>query len=613
MACTGEALREESARPQPSTADRSVTSQLLCLVRALLATPRHRLRLGILAVALVVVVCAVAFGQIKLNAWNGSFLDTLEHRTFENLGAEILRFLMIVGGLLILVVGQTWLQETIKVVLREWLIHDLLDKWLAPKRPYLLAHAGEVGANPDQYMQADARQLAELTSTLCFGLLQSSLLLVSFAGVLWILSGEVTFTLDHSTYFTIPGYMLWCALLYSAAGSWLAWVVGRPLIRLNAERYAREAELRTALVRVHESAEAIAFHGGESDERRTLDGSTTEVISLGRQLANGLARLTWITSGYGWLALAVPVLAALPGYMYGNLSLGGLTMVVGAFNQVQQALRWFVDNFPHIADWRATLLRVVRFRDGLLNLDTPADDADRIAVGLHPAEKLAFANLSIQLPDGRAALDRPIVEVDSGERVLIAGCPEAGKSQLLRAIAGMWPAGAGTILLPPADGVMFMPPRPYLPFTTLRAATTYPDQPEGFSDAAVHAALHRVGLERLIPKLAEKERWDKSLTADEQQRLALARLVLHAPAWVFFEDTTPYMTAEHCRLARSIFAKELAAATVIGIGSNPALSGFYTRTIHLRHLPANPPQARFGHQPRPRYPAAAGEVELQAV
>jgi putative ATP-binding cassette transporter len=229
---------------------------------------------------------------------------------------------------------------------------------------------------------------------------------VSFAGVLWILSGEVTFTLDHSTYFTIPGYMLWCALIYSAAGSWLAWVVGRPLIRLNAERYAREADLRTALVRVHESAEAIAFHGGESDERRTLGGSTTEVISLGRQLANGLARLTWITSGYGWLALAVPVLAALPGYMYGNLSLGGLTMVVGAFNQVQQALRWFVDNFHHIADWRATLLRVVRFRDGLLSLNTPSEDAERIAVGRHPADKLAFANLSIAL-QGRTRRARP--------------------------------------------------------------------------------------------------------------------------------------------------------------------------------------------------------------
>jgi putative ATP-binding cassette transporter len=170
MACTDEALRVGPARLKGGLANRGVTSQFLCLLRALVATPRHRVRLGILAVALVVVVCAVAFGQIKLNVWRGSFLDTLEHRSFGDLGAEVLRFLVIVGGLLVLVVGQTWLQETIKVVLREWLTHDLLDKWLAPKRPYLLAHAGEAGSNPDQYMQADARQLAELTATLGFGL-----------------------------------------------------------------------------------------------------------------------------------------------------------------------------------------------------------------------------------------------------------------------------------------------------------------------------------------------------------------------------------------------------------------------------------------------------------
>ena len=586
--------------------------QLMSLLRALVGSSRYRLRLGVLAVSLVIVVCAVAFGQIKLNIWNGSFLDTLEQRSFGHLGTQLGYFLLIVGGLLVLVVGQTWLQEMIKVVLREWLIHDLLDKWLAPKRPYLLAHAGEAGANPDQYMQADARQLAELSATLSFGLLQSSLLLVSFSGMLWILSSQVTFTLDHSTYFTIPGYMVWCALIYSAAGSWLTWRVGRPLISLNAQRYAREADLRFALVRIHESAESIAFHGGETDERRTVNGTTARVINLSRELANGVARLTWITSGYGWLALLVPVLVGLPGYMFGNLSLGGLMMVVGAFTQVQQALRWFVDNFSHIADWRATLLRVVSFRDGLVNLKSPMEEGERVGVDRHPADKLAFANVSIQLPDGRAALDRPLVEVECGERVLISGCPESGRSQLLRAVAGLWPSGSGTILLPAPENLMFMPPRPYLPFTTLRGAITYPDPADRFDDSQVLAALQRVGLDRLAGRLADKERWDKTLTADEQQRLAFARLLLHMPMWVFFEDTSPSMNEEHCRLMRSIFAQELAAATVIGIGNAPPLKGFYARTIQLRHLPVGPP-AWFApqHRPVPRY--QTGNAELKAV
>ncbi|MGE0164962.1 MAG: ABC transporter ATP-binding protein/permease [Dongiaceae bacterium] len=583
----------------------------MTLLRALGRSP-HRVRLGFLAVSLVLVVCAVAYGQIRLNEWNGSFTDTLEQRAFANLGGEILAFLAIVSGLLLLVVTQTWLQETIKIRLREWLTHDLLDNWLTPKRPYLLAHAGEAGTHPDQYIQADARHLAELSASLAFGLLQSSLLLVSFSGVLWILSDQVVFRLDDGGSFTIPGYMVWCALLYAFTGSWLAWLVGRPLIRLNAERYAREADLRFAVVRIHESAEAIAFHGGETDERQTMNGTITTVVTLGRQLANGLARLTWITSGYGWLALVVPVLVALPGYMFGELSLGGLAMVVGAFNQVQQALRWFVDNVSNIADWRATLLRVVSFRANLLNLSTPTASAGRIAVDYHPGGKLAFANLGILFPDGAAALEEQLVEVHRGERVFIAGCPEQGKYQLLRAMAGLWPSGTGTILQPPPQDVMYMPPRPYLPASTLRAAVTYPADPGRFEDAAVSAALKRVGLDRLIVRLGDRERWDKVLTADEEQRLALARLLLHAPMWVFFEDTTSCMNEEHCRLIRSIFGSELATASVIGIGSSPALDGFYTRTLNFRRLhgPAHP-AVRQQHRTAPRYRPA--EAELQAV
>jgi putative ATP-binding cassette transporter len=291
-----------------------------------------------------------------------------------------------------------------------------------------------------------------------------------------------------------------------------------------------------------------------------MNGTMGNVVYLGRQLANGVARLTWVTSGYGWLGLVVPVLVALPAYIFGDLTLGGLMMAVGAFNQVQTALRWFVDNVHNIADWRATLLRVMRFREGLLSLSTPADEAEQIAVEPHPYGKLAFENCAI--------------------------------------------------LLPPAEAVMFMPPRPYLPITTLRAAVAYPGRADGFDDDAVRSALKRVGLERLISKLADTERWDKVLSADEQQRLSLARLVLQAPSWVFFEDTTPCTNEEHCRLVRSIFANELSGATVIAIGSSPALKGFYTRTLRLRRFQPDP-QAWLSPYHRPRYSVV--EAELQAA
>jgi len=547
-----------------------------------LCRSRYRARIGGLALILLLIVGANTYGQVRLNQWNGSFYDTLAQRSFWALGNELVTFLIIVSCLLTLVVSQTWLQEMIKLRLREWLTHDLLDQWLAPRRAYLLSHAGELGVNPDQRMEEDARALADLTASFAFGLLQSTLLLCSFVGVLWVLSSQVVFAIEKQT-FTVPGYMVWCALLYAAAGSWLAWLVGRPLIRLNAEKCAREADLRFSLVRVHESAEVIALQKGERDERSILNGRVNGVVNIGREIANGIARLTWVTSGYGWLALVVPVIVASPGYFGGAMSLGGLMMVVGAFNQVQQSLRWFVDNFAAIATWRATLLRVMAFREGLAQVSAAEADQgeDEITIEAHPEGKLAFKALSLALRDGRAEFDAPVVEIERGEHVLIASQPCADKGTLLRAIAGLWTRGEGTIQVPPARQVMFVPARPYLPLTTLRAAITYPDDASYFDDASVHTVLNRVGLERLIPRLADQERWDKVLTNDEQQALALARLLLHAPHWVFFEDTSS-ISREHQKLICNIFSEELAHATVLGCTASPDLARFYERTISLR-------------------------------
>ncbi len=571
------------ARGQGDEAEHRLRAQIKCLLRALF-TSRHRLRLAILAVALLIVVLSNTFGQIKLNAWHGTFYDALEQRSLSALGDQVILFLIITGGLLSLVVAQNWLQEVLKIRLREWLTHDLVDEWLGPKRAYFLAHAGEVGANPDQYIQADARNLAEMSAGLTFGLLQSSLLLVSFIGVLWILSSQVVFTYGDQS-FTIPGYMVWCALAYALAGSALTWLVGRPLIKMNAERYAREADLRFAIVHVNESVEAVALERGEVNERRLVNTPIANMVKIGCKLAKGHAKLTWITSGYGWLAIIVPVLVAAPGFFGGSLSLGGLMMVAGAFHQVQNSLRWFVDNFAGIAEWRATLLRVAGFRNRLRNLGKPFPDTPhRIAVDCHPQGLLRFEDVSVLLPDGHGILDTRFAEVGSGERVLISGPAGSGKSQILRAVAGLWSSGSGIILLPPAKDIMFVPPRPYLPLGSLRDAITYPRDTGRFDDPAMRTALLRAGLSSLIDRLDENERWDKILSVGEQRRLVFTRLLIHMPRWVFLEDAMATMDAEDCELMLSIFEQELSASAVIGIGSAPALDGFYHRTLRLNRI-----------------------------
>ena len=564
----------------------SIFQQLKTLWQALATSP-HRYRIWLLSGGIVFAIGLNMVGQVRLNNWKGDFYNALEQADADAFIMQIGVFILIVAVLLTLVVAETWIREMLEVRLREWLTHDLLDQWLSPRRAYLLGFAGEIGENPDQRMQADCQRLTEFGADLSIGLLRSTLLLLSFVGVLWGLSSQVVFSFDGGPGFTIPGYLVWCAIAYALSGSWLTWLVGRPLIAINAERYAREAELRFGLVRISESAEGISLYGGEADERRALNAPVTRVIDITRLLANGLARLTWITSGYGWLALIVPILVAAPGYFQGTLSFGGLMMVVGAFNHVQNALRWFVDNFPRIADWRATLLRVTAYRDSLQKLDNMGEDAPRIQRTEHEDGALVMKDLQVLLPNGRATLDQDDIEVKPGEHLAIVGDPGAGKSSLFRALAGLWPWGSGELGIPKSNrqdvkSMMFLPQRPYLPLGSIRGAVTYPVAPDTFDDQEIKTVLERVQLDHLIPLIDQEDRWDKSLSLDQQQRLVFARLLLHKPSYVVLDDVGNALAAEHKELMYELFKQELEKSTVVNITRTEPTDGFYHRAVRLR-------------------------------
>ena len=585
-AAKGGATPNADQTKAPSAKVDGIFPQLKTLWQALAVSP-HRFRIWLLSGGIVFAISLNMVGQVRLNEWKGAFYNALEQSDASAFITQIGVFILIVAVLLTLVVAETWIREMLEVRLREWLTHDLLDEWLAPRRAYLLGFAGEIGENPDQRMQADCQRLTEFGADLAIGLLRSTLLLLSFIGVLWGLSNQVVFSFDGAPGFTIPGYLVWCAFIYALSGSWLTWLVGRPLIAINAERYAREAELRFGLVRISESAEGISLYGGEADERRALNPPVTRVIDITRLLANGLARLTWITSGYGWLALIVPILVAAPGYFQGTLSFGGLMMVVGAFNHVQNALRWFVDSFPRIADWRATLLRVTAYRDSLQQLDSLGAAAPRIERSQHEGDSLEMTNLQVLLTNGRTTLDEDDLKVKPGEHLAIVGEPGSGKSSLFRALAGLWPWGSGRLRIPKSaggNGMMFLPQRPYLPLGSIRAAVAYPNPPESFPDDAVKGVLERVQLEHLIPLLDEQERWDKSLSLDQQQRLVFARLLLHKPAYVVLDDVGAALAEEHRQLMYELFKEELGSSTVVNITRTQPTDSFYHRTIRLRQM-----------------------------
>lgn len=561
------------------SANSGLVPQLGMMARALWAAP-VRNTLFFLSGALFVVVAVTAYGQIRLNTWNQPFYDALSHHDLPQFLKQLGVFGLIAGALLVLNVGQRWLGETLKLRLRQGLARDLIRNWMEPGRAFRLASSGAIGVNPDQRMHEDARHLTELSADLGIGLLQSSILLVSFVEVLWSLSNNFAFHVGGRQ-IAIPGYMVWAAIIYSGSASLLSYWVGRTLVDRNAERYAREADMRFSLVRVNEHIDAIALSAGEADEERRIEIDLMGVLAATARLVTGLTNLTWITAGYGWFTLVAPILVAAPLYFAGNISFGGLMLASGAFNQVQSSLRWFVDNFSTIADWRATLLRVASFRRAVIDTDVLHDVESRIAFVAGDPGKISIDDLEICSPTGATMLQEKTIEIRAGEKVLIVGESGTGKTLLFRALAGLWPWGAGRVAHPRGEELLYMPRTPYLPPGTLREVLAYPSATAAFDAAAYAKALLRLKLDRLVPLLDVSRRWDHELSDDEQQTLAFARVVLHAPPWILIDEVLDGLDEDARQAILDIFAEDLQHTGVIHIGRADAHDHLFSRVLHL--------------------------------
>jgi putative ATP-binding cassette transporter len=566
-------------------ADDSLVLQVLGMATALWAS-RQRGKVIALLFALVAVVGATAYAQISLNAWNQPFYDALSRKDVSGFIVQLLVFAEIAGILLVLNVAQAWLNVKSKLVLRKGLVEDLVAEWLAPLRAVRLSQTGEIGENPDQRIHEDARHLTETSTDLGIGLLQSSLLLLSFVGVLWILSDNMVASIAGHV-FVVPGYMVWCALIYSAVASLVSWLVGRPLIHLNSERYAHEAQFRFALVRVNEEIEGVSLDGGEADEKERLDWIFRGVVHVFDQIVVATTWLTCATTGFGWLAIVAPILIAAPSYFYGGMTFGKLMMVVGAFNQVQQSLGWFANNFSGIADWRATLLRVASFRTTLMTIDKVGEGESRIELSDSEDEQIVIDDLWIAAPAGRLTLSEPQLRVKPGERLLIVG-DEDDERLLFQAIAGLWPWGGGKIARPPRQSFIFVPTPGYAPPGTLRESLSYPHPPHAYDDARVQEALAVLGLEHFASMLDETERWDRRLNDNDKQRLAMARVLLQKPRWVVLNRALAALEPEVARRLAQAFAQDLVDVGVVYIGPLPDGHGYFPRVVNLVVDPQGP-------------------------
>jgi putative ATP-binding cassette transporter len=260
-----------------------------------------------------------------------------------------------------------------------------------------------------------------------------------------------------------------------------------------------------------------------------------------------------------------------------------MMMAAAAFTQAEGSLRWFVDNFSAIADWRATLLRVANFRAALLANESEHDAGSRIEYVEGAPGEMAFENLQVDSPVGRVGIQQPHVAIRAGEHTLIYGARGQGKTPFFRALSGLWPWGSGRIVRPNGESVMYVPQgTPYLHLGSLREALAYPLLTDAFTDSAYVQALERAGLDRCVKDLDASRRWDRELTGEEQMALVLARVELHAPHWVVFDDTFSAMENGALERAIAMFTQNGAQTTVIHIGRSTQMHlPLFKQVLHL--------------------------------
>lgn len=572
--------------------DLTFRSQLGVMRDAFWTSP-VRNRLILLACGLLTIILVTAYGQVKLNEWNAPFYNALERRDLTAFLHQLEVFVVIAGSLLLLNVFQTWLNQMTALNMREGLAKDMVDQWLKPGRAAKLASFGSIAINPDQRLHDDVRNLAESSTALAIGLVNATIILVSFIGVLWSLSAGFAIEINGQMV-AIPGYMVWAALVYAGSASLLSNLVGYRLVPLNAERYSKEAELRFSLMRASENLTAITLSRGEKNERHRIREDIDAVLGVIRGLAMALTHLTWVSAGYGWLAIVAPILIAAPVYFSGNLTFGGLMMAVGAFNQVNVALRWYIDNFGPIASWKATLQRVSIFRNALVQMDSVERHGNAIEINRSATDLVSISSVEISPDAGGQDMSRIFrlreapVEIAVGDRVMINGDQGVNRRLFFAALAGLWPWGRGSITMPPREETLFIAQHGYLPAAPLREILSYPRSPQKFKEQDFLDAMQLCGLGHIIPRMDDNIRWDKKFDSDEQASIRVANAVLLKPRWLLIDDLLEGLETETIdRLTAVLDGMKDTAIVYIG-RSEAVLQTLSPRVLHLELVKTEP-------------------------
>jgi vitamin B12/bleomycin/antimicrobial peptide transport system ATP-binding/permease protein len=518
----------------------------------------------------------VVYISKEINSWNARFFNALQDRNVDAFRAELIYWGVLVFFFIVALVYRAWLRQLLTIRWRRWLSEVYFRDWLADRTYYRMELTSQGTDNPEQRIEQDCSTFATQTLELTLDLFLQVLTFVTFAVVLWNLSGS--FVLPVFGGVEVPGYMMWAAILYALVGSLATYLIGRPLIGINfaLERY--NADFRYRMVRIRENAESIALYRGEPDEERNLRGAFARIYGTWWNFMKYTKRLTWLTAFYGQAGQIFPIVVAAPQYFAGQIQLGTLTQTADAFAQVQQSLSWFVDTYPRLAAWKAVVDRLTTFGEAMAKAKAAQRDGGFQAL---PNEKpeVSLAAVNVELPNGAPLLKDVDVTVRQGESTVVRGPSGSGKTTLFRVLAGLWPFGRGRVATPRNARVLFLPQKPYLPIGTLKDALCYPDSPDLHPDAECTEVLDACGLGHLGARLAETTNWSLVLSGGEQQRVAFARALLYRPEWLFLDEATSALDEAAERQMYELLKQRLPGTTLISVAHRQTVAAFHDRQL----------------------------------
>jgi putative ATP-binding cassette transporter len=535
----------------------------------------------LLLAAVIAIELSIVAITVILNQWYNRFYNTLQDRNWDAFVSAILFFCALAAVYTVLAVYKNYLNYWLQIRWRRWMTQTYLRQWLNTANHYRMQLLGDAADNPDQRIADDLQLFVQQTLQIGTGILNSVVTLCSFVVILWTLSEGAPLHLFGSE-FVIPGYLVWAALIYAVIGTVLTHRIGWPLIPLNFQQQRFEADFRFNLVRTRENSEQIAaLHGEAAERERHLE-------RFGRIVANWIAiikrqkQLTFFTQSYSQASVIFPYLMVSPVYFSGAMQLGGLMQTASAFNSVQTALSYFIEAYQSIAQYRAVVTRLSGFEDAIVaGRDIAITPPTVEVLPRDNSNVISIDRLNIRLPNHEPLVNAEHIVLSPGERVLVTGPSGAGKSTLFRAIAGIWPFGSGRVMVPKDAKVLLLPQRPYFPVASLAAAVSYPARLGTFDDARLAEVLKAVGLPEWADRLHEEAHWNRMLSLGEQQRLAIARVLLQEPDYLFLDEATASLDEAAEASFYRLLQERLKGATIISIGHRSTLGAFHRRRFEV--------------------------------